>query len=313
MSKLLSIISLSILLLVQLMANLSGQQFDDNIMTDIDVEDIDIYDEVRHSRDFNGKVVLVSGSSNGIGAQIVKLYSALGASVVVTGRKADEIHKTALVVQELSPKKLKPLEFIADLAKQDDLAKLLNETIRVFGKLDILVNNAGHFETAGLFEPNFQKSLDYFEHMDINGNIQLSRLAAPYLAKTRGNIVTITTVQLERIQILQMGYQISKAALDVMTKVLALELAEQGVRVNSVSPGIIIARPDLWDPKKSEEMFNHTARHTPLGRAGLPIDIAKAVVFLSSSEATYITGHSLIVDGGLKYNMDSNFVNKWLR
>ncbi|CAG2180696.1 unnamed protein product, partial [Oppiella nova] len=90
-----------------------------------------------------GKVVLVTGSSSGIGKGIVKLFSVLGAEVVVTGRKEGQVKRVAQEVQELSPKKLKPLAVVADVTKNDDLNRLMNETIKTFGKLDVLVNNAG--------------------------------------------------------------------------------------------------------------------------------------------------------------------------
>ncbi|CAG2165701.1 unnamed protein product [Oppiella nova] len=89
----------------------------------------DIYEEVRNSRDFTGKVVLVTGSSGGIGEQTVKLFSALGASVVVTGRRAEGVKRVAKEAQELSPQKLKPLEVVADLAKDADVERVFNETV----------------------------------------------------------------------------------------------------------------------------------------------------------------------------------------
>ncbi|CAG2106915.1 unnamed protein product, partial [Medioppia subpectinata] len=101
------------------------------------------FKEVLKSRDFTGKVVLVTGSSGGIGEAIVKLFAYLGAQVVVTGRNAESIKRVAAEARELSPKKLKPLEVVADLQKSVDLKRLLIETIDTYGRLDVLVNNAG--------------------------------------------------------------------------------------------------------------------------------------------------------------------------
>ncbi|CAG2181881.1 unnamed protein product, partial [Oppiella nova] len=103
----------------------------------------DEFKQVKTAYNFTGKVILTTGSSSGIGEGVVKLFSRLGANVVVTGRKAPEVKRVAKEAQELSPNNLKPLEVVADVAKSEDLKRLLSETIKTFGKLDILVNNAG--------------------------------------------------------------------------------------------------------------------------------------------------------------------------
>ncbi|XP_054161318.1 7alpha-hydroxysteroid dehydrogenase-like [Oppia nitens] len=268
------------------------------------------YDEVRNSRNFTGKVVLVTGSGAGIGASIVKLYSALGANVVITSRKADAVHKVALEAQQLSPKKLKPLEVIADLTKSDELTNLLNETIKTFGKLDILVNNAGGLPLGLISDPKFIDKLKSAETLDINANLELTQLAIPYLEKTKGNIVMITSNMTERPLKGWLNYIIAKSALEDATKVLSFELGSKGIRINSVSPGIIDSKPEILEPTLVS-IFNKTANRTPLGRIGKPNDVAAAVVFLSSSDARFITGHSLVVDGGLKYNMDSELFENY--
>ncbi|XP_054162229.1 7alpha-hydroxysteroid dehydrogenase-like [Oppia nitens] len=270
----------------------------------------DFYDEVRNSRNFTGKVVIVTGSGAGIGASIVRLYSALGANVVITSRKADAVHKVALEAQQLSPKKLKPLEVIADLTKSDELTNLLTETIKTFGKLDILVNNAAGIPLALITDPKFIDELKSTEALDINANLELTQLAIPYLEKTKGNIVMITSTLTERPLKGWLNLIIAKSALEDATKVLSFELGSKGIRVNSVSPGIIDSNPGTHD-QTFVGLLNKTAKRTPLGRVGQPNDIAAAVVFLSSSDARFITGHSLVVDGGLKYNMDSDFLEDY--
>ncbi|XP_054161164.1 3-oxoacyl-[acyl-carrier-protein] reductase FabG-like [Oppia nitens] len=268
------------------------------------------YDEVRNSRNFTGKVVLVTGSGAGIGASIVKLYSALGANVVITSRSEDALHKVAVDAQQLSPKKLKPLEVIADLTKSDDLNNLLNKTIETFGKLDILVNNAGGLHATLITHPKFTDRLKSTETLDINATLELTQLAIPYLEKTNGNIIMITANLIERPLRGYLNYIIGKSALDQATKVLSIELGSKGIRVNSVSPGGIESHPGTYD-QTFLDILEKTAKRTPLARVGQPQDIASAVVFLSSSDARFITGHSLVVDGGLKYNMDSNFLEDY--
>ncbi|XP_054161711.1 3-oxoacyl-[acyl-carrier-protein] reductase FabG-like [Oppia nitens] len=267
----------------------------------------DFYDEVRNSRNFTGKVVLVTGSGVGIGASIVKLYSALGANVVITSQNADDVHKVAVEAQQLSPKKLKPLEVIADLTKSDELKNLLNKTIKTFGKLDILVNNAGSISYAPIADPLFIDKLKSTETLDINATLELTQLAIPYLVKTNGNIIMITATITDRPLKGYLGYIIGKSALEQATKVLSIELGSQGVRVNSVSPGEVDSKTVIIE----STLLDRSAKQTPLGRVGDPRDIATAVVFLSSSDARFITGHCLVVDGGLQYNMDSEYLENY--
>ncbi|XP_054162225.1 uncharacterized protein LOC128960179 [Oppia nitens] len=263
----------------------------------------DLYDEVKNSRNFTGKVALVTGSATGIGAEIIQLYSALGASVVVTGRKADDVHKTALIVQQLSPKHLKPLEITADLTKSDELENLLTETIKTYSKIDILVNNAGIYQKGNITDPKFLETLDRSIAIDIRANLQLIHLSVPYLQKTKGTVINLSDVQINRPQKDYLGYQIAKSSADMATQVLAIELGILGIRVNAVSPGIIESHP------LDQGLYNKTVSHTPLGRVGQSADIAKAVIFLSSTDASFITGHNLVVDGGLKYGLDSQFLS----
>ncbi|CAG2167102.1 unnamed protein product [Oppiella nova] len=263
----------------------------------------DIYEEVRNSRDFTGKVVLVTGSSGGIGGQIVKLFSALGASVVVTGRREDRIKEIAEETHELSPKKLKPLEVVADLAKDADVERVFNETVKTFNRLDVLVNNAGVYTTANVTDNDFMDILDKLERVDVKASLQLIRLSVPYLQKTNGSIINIGSTISERPQNSGLAYDLVKTSLTKMSEVLAIELAPQGIRVNTVSAGLVESQQGM------EDWVKKCAKYTPLGRIGQPIDIAKGVVFLASTDAQFITGHNLVIDGGLKYNMDSNFVN----
>ncbi|CAG2176508.1 unnamed protein product, partial [Oppiella nova] len=150
----------------------------------------DIYKRAKNSRDFTGKVVLVTGSSSGIGEGIVKLLSVLGAKVVVTGRKEDQVKRVAQEVQELSPKRLKPLAVVADVTKSYDLNNLMNQTIKTFGKLDVLVNNAGIGMFAGVKDNNLMKVFDKVIRTNLRAYVKLSQLAIPYLEETNGTIIS---------------------------------------------------------------------------------------------------------------------------
>ncbi|CAG2164992.1 unnamed protein product [Oppiella nova] len=263
---------------------------------------IDDYLEVKQSRNFTGKSILVTGSSSGIGEGIVKLFSILGAQVVVTGRNVTEIDKVAKEVEELSPYHLKPLKVRADLTKSDDLQLLLNETIKAYGKIDVLVNNAGVGSMSQLMDKDFMKSYDNVVNIDLRAVVALNHLAVPYLMETNGSIIHISSIASLAPNNLGLDYAMAKAAMDMMTKVMALELGPY-IRVNTLSPGAILT-DSFRDSKvpiivKLRERALHNA---PLKRFGEPLDIAKGVAFLASTDAQFITGTDLVIDGGLSWN-----------
>ncbi|CAG2176832.1 unnamed protein product, partial [Oppiella nova] len=259
----------------------------------------------KNSRDFTGKVVLVTGSSSGIGEGIAKLFSVLGAKVVVTGRKEDQVKRVAQEVQELSPKRLKPLAVVADVTKTDDLNRLLNQTIQTFGKLDVLVNNAGIGMFAGVKDKNFMKSFDLINRVNLRAYLRLSQLSVPYLEETNGTIISISSIASMLPTKLGMAYGISKSGVDMMTKVLALELGPK-IRVNAVNPGLIETNIKTGntgvDPDLIPIFEAQMVSRTPLKMRGKPLDVAYAVVYLASKEAQFVSGANLVVDGGLVYN-----------
>ncbi|CAG2106406.1 unnamed protein product [Medioppia subpectinata] len=259
--------------------------------------DIDHYKAVGKSRDFTGKVVLVTGSSSGIGEGIVKLFSLLGASVVVNGRHADTVAKVAKVCQKWSPKQLKPLEVVADVGKPEDVERLIKTTIEHFGKLDVLVNNAGPYTTTNITQTDLLPIWDETFSVNLRAIVQLTQLAVPHLEKTNGSIVNILADEAMQPIKISLAYSTAKAGLDMLTKILALELGPKHIRVNNVAPGQI----QINEHPNPFQMYG--AKITPLGRLGQPLDIAKSVAFLSSTDAEFITGITLITDGGILGNM----------
>ncbi|CAG2112433.1 unnamed protein product [Medioppia subpectinata] len=271
-----------------------------NIYYNLSDED---YSQVKRSRNFTGKVVLTTGSSSGIGEGIVKLFSLLGASVVVTGRNATDIHRVAKEVQELSPKKLKALEVTADVTKSDDLQRLLNETIKTYGKLDVLVNNAGIGPTAGVRDKAFMDVFDRTIDVNLRAYAELCHLAVDYLDQTNGTIISISSIASTHPYIANMAYEVSKSGVDMMTKVLALELGPR-IRVNAINPGLVESNlMGSLPPVIVDALRKELIARTPLKRIGQPFDIAKGVAFLASTDAQFITGANLFIDGGLVYNV----------
>ncbi|CAG2113739.1 unnamed protein product [Medioppia subpectinata] len=195
---------------------------------------IEQYKDVINSRNFTGKVVLITGSSSGIGEGIAKLFSILGANVVVTGRKAADVQRVAKEVLELSPKKLKPLEVVGDLTKAEDVTKLMDNTIKTFGKLDVLVNNAGIYPESTIEMKNLMEVWDQTFNIDLRAVVQLIHQSVPHLEKTNGTIIDISSIAGIRPGAYALAYCAAKAGLDMLTRVLALELGPKGIRVNTL-------------------------------------------------------------------------------
>lgn len=246
---------------------------------------------------FNGKVIIITGASSGIGADAAIHLSKLGASVAIIGRDATKLHGVAQKINEAGYPK--PLEIVADI--NVDAEKIINETIRQFGKLDVLVNNAGIIE-MGTVEAGSIDAYDRIMKTNVRSVIVLTQLAIPHLEKTKGNIVNISSVAGNMAIPTATAYCLSKAALNHLTKCLALELAPKRIRVNSVNPGVILT-PIFGtigiDDKAMEELIKHTEETYPLGRPGVVHETSAAIAFLASDNASFITGDLLMVDGGI--------------
>lgn len=246
---------------------------------------------------FSGKVIIITGASSGIGADAAIHLSKLGASVAIVGRDATKLHGVAEKINAAGYPK--PLEIVADINVGAE--KIINETIRQFGKLDVLVNNAGIIE-MGTVEAGSIDTYDRIMSTNLRSVILLTQLAIPHLEKTKGNIVNISSVASNMAIPTATAYCLSKAALDQLTKCLALELAPKGIRVNSVNPGVILTpifgTIGIKD-KALEELIKHTEETYPLGRPGVVNDTSAAIAFLASDNASFITGDLLMVAGGI--------------
>lgn len=242
----------------------------------------------------SGKVAIITGASSGIGAATAILFSKLGASLSLTGRNMENLQKTAEACQK------KPLLIQADLSSEEDTSKIVEKTVAEFGQLDILVNNAGVLE-MGTIENTSLEQYDRIMNVNVRAIYQLTMLATPELIKTKGNIVNISSVNGIRSFPGVLAYNISKAAVDQFTRCVALELAPKQVRVNSVNPGVVITelqkRGGLNDEAYAKFLERSKETHA-LGRPGEPEEVAKAIAFLASDDASFTTGMSLPVDGG---------------
>jgi len=194
----------------------------------------------------------------------------------------------------------KPLLIIGDTLVEEDLKQIVEKTVSKFGRLDILVNNAGMME-MGSIETTSMEQYDRVMNVNVRAVYQLTMLAVPHLITSRGNIVNVSSVAGTRSFPNILAYCVSKSAIDQLTSCVALELAAKGVRVNSVNPGVIVT--DLHNragltPDDYSKFLEHAKETHPLGRPGKAEEVAKAIAFLASDDASFITGDQLHVDGG---------------
>ena len=193
--------------------------------------------------DLIGKVALITGASSGIGAATAVLFSRLGASLALTGRNEVNLQRTrdeCMLV--LHAEAEQPLLVIADLYSEEDVARLVDATVKRFGRLDILVNNAAIVEFDTI-ETTSLEQYDRIMNVNVRAAYQLTMLCVPHLIETRGNIVNVSSIAGTRSFTGLLAYSVSKAALVQLTSCTALELASKGIRVNSVNPWLVMTDP----------------------------------------------------------------------
>ncbi|ODM99781.1 Glucose 1-dehydrogenase 2 [Orchesella cincta] len=248
---------------------------------------------------FKNKVVLVTGSSSGMGLAMNLRFAKLGAKVVVQGRDEKKMAEAVQQCTAASPFGYKPLQVKADVGVDADLINLVNKVIATYGQLDVLVNNAGVIALSPIDDPELMKKFDNQMKINVRAPVLLCSLCAPHLEKTKGNIVNISSGIGMRAFPGAIGYSVSKWAVMMITEGLALELGPKGVRVNTINPGFI--ENQAWHDKAGygPEVGIAFKKGSPLGRNGTVQDIVNCVVFLTSDEASYINAVAVPVDGGI--------------
>lgn len=268
-----------------------------------DTDDIRVspeeFAEVADALNFKGKVALITGSSSGIGATTARLFAKLGARVVVTGRNLTRINQVVNDCYQLSNQRFRPLGLQLDLTDRANCAKLVNATITAYSKIDILVNAAGIGLVATIQDQNFNQFYSDVRKINEEASVEVTRLAAPYIQSSNGSIIFIASI-LGWNPVLSTGsYSMSKNALIAIAQTLSHDLGPN-VRVNVVSPGIVdgtrIFR--LMDPGVRPLLIQNSILSSSMSSAGVPLDIAKVIVFLTSKLNSCLDGQNLRADQG---------------
>lgn len=240
-----------------------------------------------------GRIALVTGASQGIGRAVALELAHRGVHVALAARN---VEKLAAVETEISSAGGTAKAFALDVASEESIKAGTKAVVAHFGKVEILVNNAGI--TRDILAMRMKRAdWDDVLNTNLTGAFLLTQALMMQMVKNRwGRIINITSVVGEAGQAGQANYAASKAGLIGLTKSLARELASRTITVNAVAPGYI---ETAMTAVLTDEQKNAMTQHIPLGRAGTDMDIAHAVAFLASEEASYITGHTLDVNGGM--------------
>jgi NAD(P)-dependent dehydrogenase (short-subunit alcohol dehydrogenase family) len=241
-----------------------------------------------------GKVALVSGASRGIGEASALAFAGAGADVVVASRKQSELDKVA---EKIKAKGVKSLAVAAHIAHIEDSRNLVDAVVKEFGRIDILFNNAGTNPYGGPLLDAEEWAWDTTFNVNLKGPFFLAQLVARVMKEHGGgSMINTASVGALRASDLHI-YSVTKAAYVMLTQVMAKEWGQWGIRVNAIAPGLIKTRlaEALW---KEPEVGNAAAERVALLRLGEPDDVAGVVLFLASDLAKYVTGETVVVDGG---------------
>jgi glucose 1-dehydrogenase len=243
---------------------------------------------------FADQVVIVTGGAQGIGRACVEAFAAEGAAVVIADIDAEGGEKTADAIKAQGGR----AKFIqTDVGDAGQAQRLVDQTLKGFGRLDVLINNAGIIKTAEFLEIG-EADFDAVLRVNLKGVFLVGQAGARAMVRQgRGAIVNMSSANAVVAIANQVPYVTSKGAVNQLTKVMALALADKGVRVNAIGPGSILT--DLLKVVMNDEAARRRIlSRTPMGRCGEPAEVAKIALFLASDDASYLTGQCIYPDGG---------------
>ncbi|HMO96694.1 MAG TPA: glucose 1-dehydrogenase [Tepidiformaceae bacterium] len=247
-----------------------------------------------------GKTAIVTGASSGLGVAFARGLARAGANVVVTARRQEMIDQTAAMLREFG---VRSTAIAADITNEEQIEGLFAKTVGEYGHLDILVNNAGYTDRSGLRHD--QGSLNRMRsivELDLMATINGCRLGAAQMLRqgTGGSLINISSI-LGKVgsEFRAASYHAAKGGVDALTRVLALEYAREGIRVNAIAPSYFDGTELMGKVFEANPATrDYSISRTPMGRLGQPEDLEGAIIYLASDAARFVTGHILYVDGG---------------
>jgi NAD(P)-dependent dehydrogenase (short-subunit alcohol dehydrogenase family) len=244
----------------------------------------------------SGKVAVITGGNAGIGEAIAKTFAREGASVVITGRRQGELDR---VVNDIVKDQGKAFAVAGSVTDEPHVQETVRRTVQQFGRLDILVNNAGVGDFGKRLHEIDDATWTHVFDVNLTGVFRMTRAVLPQMLKQgKGAIVNISSIaSLVGVPTLP-AYAASKGALDALTRALAVDYANEGIRCNVVNPGLIDT-PMAAPLMSNHEQLDPILSHYPIRRAGKPEEVANLVLYLASDEAAWVTGGTFPIDGGM--------------
>ncbi|RPI93275.1 MAG: glucose 1-dehydrogenase [Chloroflexi bacterium] len=248
------------------------------------------------------KVAIITGGTSGIGKATALLFAEAGAQVVITGRRAE---LGGRVENEIRERGARGVFIEADHTQAGSCSRVVERTLAEFGRLDILFNNAG-IVTGGTAETTSEETWNETLAINVTAVWRMSKLVIPHMRRQGKGVIVNNGSDWSVVAGRDaFPYVMSKGAVALMTKAMALDYARENIRVNAVCPGDTFV--ERWtekgyfegsDPVTIQEAMNESSAYIPMGRFGKPEEIAQAVLFLASDDSSFVTGHLLLVDGG---------------
>jgi len=246
----------------------------------------------------DGKVALITGGTEGMGYSTAKLFLQEGARVVITGRSKEKGGRALRSLKKFGPVRF----FRGDVSKASDARRMVETTISEFGRIDILFNNAGVYMEK-FAEDTTEEEWDRVLDINLKGTFLVTKYAIPHMKRQRSGAIINNSSDAGLVgNRCCPAYCASKGAITIMSKAMALDYAEYGIRVNTVNPGCIDTPMLAQEARASGDVkkyMKRTREDHPIGRVGTPEEVARAVLFLASEDASFVTGAALSIDGGL--------------
>ena len=246
---------------------------------------------------FDGKAVIVTGATSGIGRATAEAFGREGAALVLVGRDEGALADTAAAISSHGGRSV---SCAADITADDAAARIVGSAEKAFGGVDVLVNAAGVI-ASGALQATSDETWNQMLAVNVTAPFRLMRAAAPSLTTRKGCVVNVSSVNGLRAFAGVLAYCVSKAAVDHLTRCAALEMAPLGVRVNAVNPGVTVTnlhrRSGMTEEQYAAFLTRSKETH-PMGRPGNPQEIAELILYLASDRAVWMTGETIPIDGG---------------